>query len=206
MSNALARKKRSMIGFTKKETEEIREFDAERKRLNDLSRHAYESLVATSFYILRIRFGFGKTRLQRFKTGTAVVYQEYRKDQIDMHKFITQVDRDCKTSANDSVNSVPVSHKLYLTGPAVKQITNMQRIVAFKKAYALWYTMHLYVLKTIFKFSNKQMAEYLTAVVDMLDTLCRYKQFAVTVPLMIDTVREETGFQIWEGGYEQSKQ
>ena len=196
MSNALARKKRTSVGFTKRETEEIREFDAERKRLNDLSRCAYESLVATSFYILRIRFGFGKTRLQRFKTDVAVVYQEYRKDQIDMHKFIVQVDRDCKTDANDSVNGVPVAHKLYLTGTGGKQITNMQRIVAFKKAYALWYTTHLYVLHTIFKFSNKQISEYLEAVTDMLDTLCRYKQFAVTVPMMIETVLEETGVEV----------
>lgn len=196
MSNALARKKRASIGFTKRETEEIREFDAERKRLNDLSRCAYESLVATSFYILRIRFGFGKTRLLRFKTDVAVVYQEYRKDQIDMHKFIAQVDRDCKTNANDNVNSVPVAHKLYLTGSGGKQITNMQRIVAFKKAYALWHTTHLYVLHTIFKFTAKQIAEYLEAVTDMLDTLCRYKQFAVTVPMMVETVREETGVEV----------
>lgn len=196
MSNALARKKRTSIGFTKKETEEIREFDAERKRLNDLSRNAYESLVVISFYILRIKYGFGKTRLQRFKTDVAVVYQEYRKDQIDMHKFIAQVDRDCKTDANGSVNGVPVAHKLYLTGSGGKQITNMQRIVAFKKAYALWYTTHLYVLHTIFKFTAKQIAEYLEAVTDMLDTLCRYKQFAVTVPMMVETIREETGVEV----------
>lgn len=196
MSSVIARKKRASVGFTKKETEEIREFDAERKRLNDLSRNAYESLVATGFYILRIRFGFGKTRLQRFKTDVAVVYQEYRKDQVNMHKFIAQVDRDCKTDANDSVNSVPVAHKLYLTGSGSKQITNMQRIVAFKKAYALWYTTHLYVLHTIFKFTAKQIAEYLEAVTDMLDTLCRYKQFAVTVPMMVETVREETGMEV----------
>ena len=60
-----------------------------------------------------------------------------------MHKFIAQVDRHCKTDANDSVNGVPVAHKLYLTGSGGKQITNMQRIVAFKKAYALWHTTYL---------------------------------------------------------------
>ena len=113
MSSVIARKKRVSIGFTKKETEEIREFDAERKRLSDLSRCAYESLVA------------------------------------------------------------------------------------FKKAYALWYTTHLYVLHTIFKFSNKQISEYLEAVTDMLDTLCRYKQFSVTVPMMIETVQEETGVEVF---------
>lgn len=195
MSSSIARKKSGPIGFTKKENAEMRAFDAATRLENRIFEQAMHVLIVAAVYVLRIKYSYGKKRLERFITDYAVVEEECKADRMDMAKFVCKVDELCGTSGAELLKQIPAAQKLYITGWA-RKATTTQRIAEFKKAVLWWYAITGWVLHKAFGFSKKEMERFLSYEVDLIDTLCRVKQFGVTTAMIRETIEEETGVAV----------
>ena len=49
-------------------------------------------------------------------------------------------------------------------------------------------------LKTVFKFTRKQLAQFSEKFIDYIDTLANYKQFQLTVPMIAQSLADEIKF------------
>ena len=49
-------------------------------------------------------------------------------------------------------------------------------------------------LKTVFKFTRKQLVQFSEKFIDYIDTLANYKQFQLTVPMIAQSLADEIKF------------
>lgn len=195
MSSAIAKKKSKPVGFTRKEMNEMRDFDTTTRMENELFNQVFHILIVATFYILRWKYGYGRKRLDRFKADVAYLEEECKADRMDMVKFVRAVDAKCGTSGKDLLKQIPVSQIQYLTGWA-RKTNSMRRIAIFRKALLWWYAISLWTLKKAFGFSQNELKRFADYEVDLIDTLCKVKQFGVTTALLRETLQEETGFAL----------
>ena len=57
-----------------------------------------------------------------------------------------------------------------------------------------YFALTLTALKTQFKLTVKQLHEFLEKFIDYIDTLANFSQYALTVPMIADSLAEEIGF------------
>lgn len=195
MSSIVAKKKSKPVGFTRKEMDEMRDFDTTTRMENELFNQVFHILIVATFYILRWKYGYGGKRLDRFKADATYLEEECKADRIDMVKFVRAVDEKCGASGEDLLKQIPVSQIQYLTGWA-RKINSMRRIAIFRKALLWWYAITLWTLKKAFGFSQNELKRLVEYEVDLIDTLCKVKQFGVTTAMLRETLQEETGFSL----------
>lgn len=195
MSSIVAKKKSKPVGFTRKEMNEMRDFDTTTRMENELFNQVFHILIVATFYILRWKYGYGRKRLDRFKADVAYMEEECKADRMDMVKFVRAVDAKCGISGEDLLKQIPVSQIQYLTGWA-RKTNSMRRIAIFRKALLWWYAISLWTLKKAFGFSQNELKRLVAYEVDLIDTLCRVKQFGITTALLRETLQEETGFSL----------
>ena len=57
-----------------------------------------------------------------------------------------------------------------------------------------YFALTLTALKTQFKLTVKQLHEFVDKFIDYIDTLSNFSQYALTVPMIADSLAEEIGF------------
>ena len=194
MSNALRRRKKPQF-YTAKETRKINQNEFERHNAASLVTKAYKDFVVVGYIILHDKFGFGQKRLARLEmtvnaylnsaadgdknmSGSAMAYVLKEKYGIDVR---------------EEVNKVPQRQLMVLYSQTGKVIQS----AAYKIASASMFNylaLTMMALKTILKMSVKQLHEFADKFIDYIDTLANFSQYALTVPMIADSLAEEIGF------------
>ena len=98
-----------------------------------------------------------------------------------------------EVNVKEIVNSVPQSQlmKLYAwKGHCVER-------EAYRLASASMFnymSLTMTALKTVFKFTRKQLMQFSEKFIDYIDTLANYKQFQLTVPMIAQSLADEIKF------------
>ena len=194
MSNALRRKKNPQF-YTAKETRQISNKEFERHNAASLVTKAYKDFVVVGYIILHDKFGFGQKRLARLEmtvntylnsaaegdknmSGSAMAYVLKEKYGIDVR---------------EEVNKVPQRQLMVLYSQKGKVVQS----AAYKIASASMFNylaLTMMALKTILKMSVNQLHEFADKFIDYIDTLSNFSQYALTVPMIADSLAEEIGF------------
>lgn len=192
MSNALKRKKKPTF-FTKQDTKIIGRNDFEKRNADKVVTKSYKDFVTIGYIVLRDLFGFGQKRIIRL--------------QEEMKKCL-------ETAADGGTNGrhvgVALKSKYGIdVDECVKRVPQRQLMVLYAKkgfciereAYRLssaslfnYFALTLTILKKEFKLSVKQLQQFTDKFIDYIDTLANYKQFQLTVPMIVETLAYEINF------------
>lgn len=193
MSNALRKKKKPTF-FTKKDTMIIGRNDFESRNTERVVIKSYKDYQAIGYMILHDNFGFGQKRMARLEQ-TVNAYSEAAAEDRNMNgtALAYALKEKYGVSVSDIVNSVPQSKlmKLYARkGHCVER-------EAYRLASASMFnymSLTMTALKTVFKFTKKQLVQFSKKFIDYIDTLANYKQFQLTVPMIAETLADEIKF------------
>lgn len=193
MSNALRKKKKPTF-FTKKDTRIIGRNDFESRNTERVVIKSYKDYLAIGYMVLHDEFGFGQKRMARLEQ-TVNAYSEAASSDKNMSgkalAFALKEKYDLDVA--EIVNRVPQSQlmKLYAwKGHCVER-------EAYRLASASMFnymSLTMTALKTVFKFTRKQLMQFLEKFIDYIDTLANYKQFQLTAPMIAKTLADEIKF------------
>ena len=193
MSNALRKKKKPTF-FTKKDTMIIGRNDFESRNTERVVIKSYKDYMAIGYMILHDEFGFGQKRMARLER-TVNAYSEAAADDKNMNGVALAyvLKEKYEVNVKEIVNSVPQSQlmKLYAwKGHCVER--EAYRISSASMFNYMSLTMT--ALKTVFKFTRKQLVQFSEKFIDYIDTLANYKQFQLTVPMIAQSLADEIKF------------
>ena len=193
MSNALRRKSKPQF-FTKSDRNIIRNNQFGRNNTANLVTKAYKDYMAIGYIILHDKFGFGQKRIVRLQ-NTVNQYLETAADDKNMNgtSLASMLEKKYKIYVNSEVNRVPQRQLMVLYAQKGRVIERE----AYKLSGAAMYNyfaLTLTALKTQFKLTVKQLHEFLDKFIDYIDTLSNFSQYALTVPMIADSLAEEIGF------------
>lgn len=155
---------------------------------------SYKDYQAIGYIILHDKFGFGQKRMARLER-TVNAYSEAAADDKNMNGVALAyvLKEKYEVNVKEIVNSVPQSQlmKLYAwKGHCIE-----------REAYRLssasmfnYMSLTMAALKTVFKFTRKQLVQFSEKFIDYIDTLANYKQFQLTVPMIAETLVDEIKF------------
>ena len=195
LSNALKRKQKSLY-YTKQETKFIQKKEFERANQEKTIAKAFKEFQCIGYIILHDKFGFGQKRLARLEmtvntylnsaadgdknmSGSAMAYVLKEKYGIDVR---------------EEVNKVPQRQLMVLYSQKGKVVQS----AAYKIASASMFNylaLAMMALKTILKMSVKQLQEFVDKFIDYIDTLANFSQYALTVPMIAESLEEECKFK-----------
>lgn len=193
MSNALKRKSKKNTFFTKQDTKIIGRNDFEKRNADKVITKSYKDFVAIGYIVLHDKFGFGKTRIIRL--------QKFLKSYLDEASCGGKNGKDLVVYLKDKYGID--------TKAEVEQIPQRQLMVLYAKkgfciereAYRLssaslfnYFALTLTILKKEFKITAKQLQYFTDKFIDYIDTLANYKQFQLTVPMIVETLADEIKF------------
>lgn len=193
MSNALRRKRKPTF-YTKQEMRIIGQNDFESRNTERVVIKSYKDYQAIGYIILHDKFGFGQKRMARLER-TVNTYSEAAADDKNMNGVALAyvLKEKYEVNVKETVNSVPQSQlmKLYAwKGHCVER-------EAYRLASASMFnymSLTMTALKTVFKFTRKQLVQFSDKFIDYIDTLANYKQFQLTVPLIAQSLENEIKF------------
>ena len=193
MSNALRKKKKPTF-FTKKDTKIIGRNDFETRNTQRVVFKSYKDYLVIGYIILHDKFGFGQKRMARLEQ-TVNAYSEASVDDPNMKgtslAFMLKDKYDLDVTS--IVNRVPQSQLMRLyawKGHCVER-------EAYRLASASMFnymSLTMTALKTVFKFTRKQLVQFSEKFIDYIDTLANYKQFQLTVPMIAQSLADEIKF------------
>ena len=178
MSNALRRKSKSQF-FTKADRRIIGSNEFERRNTENVVTRAFKDYVVVGYIILHDKFGFGQKRIIRL--------------QNTVNNLAYALDDKYKINVNAEVNRVPQRQFMVLYAQKGRVIEREAYRLSGSAMYN-YFALTLTALKTQFKLTVKQLHEFVDKFIDYIDTLSNYSQYALTVPMIADSLAEEIGF------------
>ena len=195
LSNALKRKQKSLY-YTKQETKFIQKKEFERSNQEKTITKSFKEFQCVGYIILHDKFGFGQKRLARLEmtvntylnsaadgdknmSGSAMAYVLKEKYGIDVR---------------EEVNKVPQRQLMVLYSQKGKVVQS----AAYKIASASMFNylaLTMMALKTILKMSVNQLHEFADKFIDYIDTLSNFSQYALTIPMISESLEEECKFK-----------
>ena len=193
MSNALRRKKKPQF-YTAKETRQINQNEFERHNSACLVTKAYKDFVVVGYIILHDKFGFGQKRLARLEC-TVNKWLESALDDKEMsgRSLAGKLNQKYQIDVNAEVNRVPQRQLMVLYAQKGRVIEREAYRLSGSAMYN-YFALTLTALKTQFKLTVKQLHEFVDKFIDYIDTLANFSQYALTVPMIADSLAEEIGF------------
>ena len=194
LSNALKRRQKSLY-YTKQETKFIKQKEFERANQERTIQKAFKEFQCVGYIILHDKFGFGQKRLARLEmtvntyldrcadgdnnmSGSALAYVLKEKYGIDVR---------------EEVNKVPQRQLMVLYSQKGKVVQSAAYKIASSSMFN-YLALTMMALKTILKMSVNQLNEFVDKFIDYIDTLSNFSQYALTVPMIADSLAEEIGF------------
>ena len=193
MSNALRRRKKPQF-YTAKETRKIEKNEFERHNAASLVTKAYKDFVVVGYIILHDKFGFGQKRLARLEC-TVNKWLESALDDKEMsgRSLAGKLNQKYQIDVNAEVNRVPQRQLMVLYAQKGRVIEREAYRLSGSAMYN-YFALTLTALKTQFKLTVKQLHEFVDKFIDYIDTLSNFSQYALTVPMIADSLAEEIGF------------
>lgn len=193
MSNALRKKKKPTF-FTKKDTMIIGRNDFESRNTERVVIKSYKDYLVIGYIVLHDKFGFGQKRMIRLEQ-TVNTYSEAAATDKNMggKALAFALKEKYGVDVAEIVNRVPQSQlmKLYAwKGHCVER--EAYRLASSSMFNYMSLTMT--ALKTVFKFTKKQLVQFSEKFIDYIDTLANYKQFQLTVPMIAQSLADEIKF------------
>lgn len=193
MSNALRKKKKPTF-FTKKDTKTIGQNGFESRNTERVVIKSYKDYLAIGYMVLHDEFGFGQKRMARLEQ-TVNAYSEAAATDKNMggKALAFALKEKYGVDVAEIVNRVPQSQlmKLYAwKGHCVER--EAYRLASSSMFNYMSLTMT--ALKTVFKFTKKQLVQFSEKFIDYIDTLANYKQFQLTVPMIAQSLADEIKF------------
>lgn len=194
MSNALRRKSKQQF-FTKADRKIIGSNEFERRNTENVVTRAFKDYVVVGYIILHDKFGFGQKRIIRLQ-NTVNEYLETAVNDSNMSgkALAYALDDKYKINVNTEVNRVPQRQLMKLYAQKGRVIERE----AYKLSGAAMYNyfaLTLTALKTQFKLTVKQLHEFVDKFIDYIDTLANFSKYALTVPMIADSLAEEINFK-----------
>lgn len=193
MSNALKRKQKSLY-YTKQETKFIQKKEFERSNQEKTIAKAFKEFQCIGYIILHDKFGFGQKRLARLE-NTVNQYLDAAVDDPNMNgtALASMLERKYKINVRDEVNRVPQRQLMILYSQKGHVIQSAAYRLTSSAMYN-YFALTLTALKTQFKLTVKQLNEFVDKFIDYIDTLANFSQYALTVPMIADSLADEIGF------------
>ena len=193
MSNALRRKKKPQF-YTAKETRQINQNEFERHNSACLVTKAYKDFVVVGYIILHDKFGFGQKRITRLHNTVNQYLESAVEDKNMSGKALAALlEQKYKIDVNAEVNRVPQRQLMVLYAQKGRVIEREAYRLSGSAMYN-YFALTLTALKTQFKLTVKQLHEFVDKFIDYIDTLSNFSQYALTVPMIADSLAEEIGF------------
>lgn len=194
MSNALRRKKKPQF-YTAKETRKIEKNEFERSNTDNTISKSYKDFVVVGYIILHDKFGFGQKRLARLEmtVNTYLNSAAYGDKNMSGSAMAYVLKEKYGIDVREEVNKVPQRQLMVLYSQKGKVVQS----AAYKIASASMFNylaLTMMALKTILKMSVNQLHEFADKFIDYIDTLSNFSQYALTVPMIADSLAEEIGF------------
>ena len=193
MSNAFRRRKKPQF-YTAKETRQINQNEFERHNAAILVTKAYKDFVVVGYIILHDKFGFGQKRLARLEC-TVNKWLESALDDKEMsgRSLAGKLNQKYQIDVNAEVNRVPQRQLMVLYAQKGRVIEREAYRLSGSAMYN-YFALTLTALKKQFKLTVKQLHEFVDKFIDYIDTLSNFSQYALTVPMIADSLAEEIGF------------
>ena len=193
MSNALRRRKKPQF-YTAKETRQIEKNEFERHNSACLVTKAYKDFVVVGYIILHDKFGFGQKRLARLHNTVNQYLESAVEDKNMSGKALAALlEQKYKIDVNAEVNRIPQRQLMVLYAQKGRVIEREAYRLSGSAMYN-YFALTLTALKTQFKLTVKQLNEFVDKFIDYIDTLANFSQYALTVPMIADSLAEEIGF------------
>ena len=193
MSNALRRKKKPKF-YTAEETRKINQNEFERHNAASLVTKAYKDFVVVGYIILHDKFGFGQKRITRLQNTVNQYLESAVEDKNMSGKALAALlEQKYQIDVNAEVNRVPQRQLMILYAQKGRVIEREAYRLSGSAMYN-YFALTLTALKTQFKLTVKQLHEFLDKFIDYIDTLSNFSQYALTVPMIADSLAEEIGF------------
>ena len=193
MNNALRRKKKPQF-YTAKETRKISNKEFERHNAASLVTKAYKDFVVVGYIILHDKFGFGQKRITRLQNTVNQYLESAVEDKNMSGKALAALlEQKYKIDVNAEVNRVPQRQLMVLYARKGRVIEREAYRLSGSAMYN-YFALTLTALKTQFKLTVKQLNEFVDKFIDYIDTLANFSQYALTVPMIADSLAEEIGF------------
>ena len=193
MSNALKRKSKKNTFFTKQDTKIIGRNDFEKRNADKVITKSYKDFVVIGYIILHDKFGFGQARIIRL--------QDFLKSYLDEAASGGNTGKDLSVYLK---SKYAIDIKEEVGKIPQRQLMNLYAKKGFcfeREAYRLssasmfnYMSLTMTALKTVFKFTRKQLAQFSEKFIDYIDTLANYKQFQLTVPMIAQSLADEIKF------------
>ena len=192
MSNALRRNKKPKF-YTKQEMRIIGQNDFEKRNADKVISKSYKDFVVIGYIILHDKFGFGQARIIRL--------QDFLKSYLDEAASGGNTGKDLSVylkskygiDIKEEVGKIPQRQLMNLY--AKKGFCIEREAYRFSSASMFNYmSLTMTALKTVFKFTRKQLMQFSEKFIDYIDTLANYKQFQLTVPMIAETLADEIKF------------
>lgn len=195
MSNALRKKTKTNPFFTKRDTRIIGTNDFESRNAKHVVYKSYKDYIVIGYIILHDKFGFGQKRMIRLENTVNAYSEEAAGDESMRGKALAYMLKEKHDiDVAGEVRKVPQSQLMRLyakRGHCVEREAYRLSSASMFNYFALTLT----ALKTVFKFSRKQLDEFTEKFVDYVDTLSCYKKYQLTVPMIADVLAEEINFK-----------
>lgn len=155
---------------------------------------SYKDYLAIGYMILHDKFGFGQKRMIRLEQ-TVNSYSEASVNDSNMKgtALAFMLKDKYEVDVTDIVNRVPQSQlmKLYaIKGRCIeREVYRLSRASMFN-----YMSLTMTALKTVFKFTWKQLVQFSEKFIDYIDTLANYKQFQLTVPMVAQSLADDIKF------------
>lgn len=193
MSNAIRRRKKPLF-YTAKETRQISNKEFERHNAASLVTKAHKDFVVVGYIILHDKFGFGQKRLARLQNTVNQYLESAVEDKNMSGKALAALlEQKYKINVNAEVNRIPQRQLMVLYAQKGRVIEREAYRLSGSAMYN-YFALTLTALKTQFKLTVKQLHEFVDKFIDYIDTLANFSQYALTVPMIADSLAEEIGF------------
>lgn len=194
MSNALRRRKKPQF-YTAKETRKIEKNEFERHNSACLVTNAYKDFVVVGYIILHDKFGFGQKRITRLQNTVNQYLESAVEDKNMSGKALAALlEQKYQIDVNAEVNRVPQRQLMVLYAQKCRVIEREAYRLSGSAMYN-YFALTLTALKTQFKLTVKQLHEFVDKFIDYIDTLANFSQYALTVPMIADSLAEEINFK-----------
>ena len=193
MSNALKRKSKKNTFFTKQDTKIIGRNDFEKRNADQVITQSYKDFVVIGYIILLDKFGFGQARIIRLQDCLKSYLDEAASGGNTGKDLSVYLKSKYAIDIKEEVGKIPQ-----------RQLMNLYAKKGFcieREAYRLssasmfnYMSLTMTALKTVFKFTRKQLVQFSDKFIDYIDTLANYKQFQLTVPMIAQSLADEIKF------------
>jgi hypothetical protein len=181
-------------GYDKKSIAKMADSMTRRRNTDALIEEAYVNVRLIAYQILHDKFGFGKKRIARVDETIDKYLIKAAKDEVTESEMIFLLKQKYDIDVKAEANKVPFLERFALTKsyilPESRQSAGMYLLASICNYFALLGC----CLKTQFKFSKNSIEKAFWHIRGYINTLHRFKQFGLTIPMIAESVKDECGY------------